>query len=430
MAVFEKKEKNTVYFNIELDAQEFEKAVYQAYLKNRPKFNIPGFRKGKVPKKIIDINYGEDFFYDDAINALLPKAYEEAIKELELEVVDNPHIDVEEIEKGKNVVLKIHVDVKPEVKLGNYESLEIEKVEYNVTDEMVESELKTEQEKNGRIVDAGDREAKEGDILTIDYTGFVDGEQFEGGTAENQELEIGSNTFIPGFEEQLIGKKKGEEVEVNVTFPEEYFSEDLEGKEATFKVVIHEIKEKELPDLDDEFAKDVSEFDTLEEYKNDIKSKLEETYKKQEKVELENKIVEKVSELAEIDIPEGMINTQIQNEISEFEYRIKMQGLELEQYLQYTGSDLEGLKEQIRPVAEKRVKADLVLEAIGIAENIEVTDEDIDAELLKLAEQYNQEDKEKFVDDMKKGDLDFLKSGIKNTKVIDFLKTRVDYINN
>lgn len=397
-------------------------------MKNRSKFNIPGFRKGKVPKKIIDMNYGEDFFYEDAINILLPEVYESAIKELELEPVDTPHIDVGDIKKGENIVLNINVDVKPEVKLGNYESIEIEKVEYNVTDEMVESELITEQEKNGRIIDAGNREVKEGDILTIDYTGFVDDEQFEGGTAENQQLEIGSNKFIPGFEEQLIGKNKEEEVEVKVAFPEEYFSEDLQGKEATFKVTIHEIKEKELPELDDEFAKDVSEFDTLEDYKNDIKSKLEETFEKQGKIELENRIVKKASELAEVEIPEGMINTQVQNEISEFEYRIKMQGLELEQYLQFTGSDLEGLKEQVRPVAESRVKADLVLEAIGIAENIEVTDEDIDAELLKLAEQYNQEDQQKFVDDMKKGDLDFLKSGITNNKVIDLLKTKVKYI--
>lgn len=428
MAVFEKKEKNTVYFNIELTSEQFEEAVNKAYLKNRSKFNIPGFRKGKVPKKIIDMNYGEDFFYEDAINALLPAAYEDAIKELDIEVVDSPHVDVDEIKKGEPIIVKFHVDVKPEVQLGDYESIELEKIEYNVTDEMVESELKTTQDMNARMIDAGDREVQNGDTLTIDFAGFIDGVQFDGGTAENQQLEVGSNKFIPGFEEQLVGHKKGEEVEVNVAFPEEYYEESLQGKPATFKVTIHDIKTKELPELDDEFAKDVSEFDTLEEYKQDIKAKLEENLKRQEKAELENSVIEKVVEAAEVDIPEGMINTQVENEVSDFEYRVKMQGLELNKYLELTGSDLEGLKAQLRPVAERRVKADLVLEAIGNKENIEVTEEDIDAELEKLAEQYKQENKEKFIADMKKGDLSFLKAGITNSKVIDLLLSRVKFI--
>jgi trigger factor len=428
MAVFEKKEKNTVYFNIELTSEQFEEAVNKAYLKNRSKFNIPGFRKGKVPKKIIDMNYGEDFFYEDAINALLPAAYEDAIKELDIEVVDSPHVDVDEIKKGEPIIVKFHVDVKPEVQLGDYESIELEKIEYNVTDEMVESELKTTQDMNARMIDAGDREVQNGDTLTIDFAGFIDGVQFDGGTAENQQLEVGSNKFIPGFEEQLVGHKKGEEVEVNVAFPEEYYEESLQGKPATFKVTIHDIKTKELPELDDEFAKDVSEFDTLEEYKQDIKAKLEENLKRQEKAELENSVIEKVVEAAEVDIPEGMIDTQVENEVSDFEYRVKMQGLELNKYLELTGSDLEGLKAQLRPVAERRVKADLVLEAIGNKENIEVTEEDIDAELEKLAEQYKQENKEKFIADMKKGDLSFLKAGITNSKVIDLLLSRVKFI--
>lgn len=428
MAVFEKKEKNTVYFNFELDSKEFEKAVDKVYMRNRSRFNIPGFRKGKVPKKIIDLNYGEDFFYEDALNELLPEAYDAAIEELEIYPVDRPNIEVGEIVKSENIVLNVNVDVKPEVNLGDYNSIKIEKTEYNVTDEMIDSELEAQQEKNARIVDAGDREVKSGDILSIDYKGFVGEEQFEGGTAENQELEIGSNMFIPGFEDQLIGKKKGEEVDVNVTFPEEYHSEDLEGKDAVFKVTIHEIKEKELPEIDDEFAKDISEFDTIEEYRNDIKSNLEETYEQQEQVDLENKIVEFVSESAEVDIPNGMIESQVQQEIGEFEYRIGMQGLSLEQYLQFTGGNMDALKEELRPVAEKRVKADLVLESIAEAENIEVTEEDIDAELLKLAEQYKQDDKQKFVDDMKKGDLDFIKLGIRNTKVLELLKDKVEYV--
>lgn len=427
MAVFEKKENNKVYFNIELQADKFEEAVQKAYMKNRGKFNIPGFRKGKVPKKIIDMNYGEDFFFEDAINLLLPELYDEAVKELGLEPIDTPHVDVDEIKKGEPILVKIHVEVKPEVKLGSYDSIEIEKIEYNVTDEMVEAELKTTQEMNGRMIDAGEREAQNGDILTVDFAGFADGEQFEGGTAQNQQLEIGSNRFIPGFEEQLIGKKKGEEVEVKVTFPEEYFEEKLQSKEATFNVVIHDIKTKELPELDDEFAKDVSEFDTLEEYKQDIKAKLEETYKNQEKTELENKVIEKIVELSEVEIPEAMINTQVENEVSDFEYRMKTQGLELEKYLELTGSDIDGLKEQLRPVATRRVKADLVLEAIGNAEKIEVSDEDLEAELVKLAEQYKQENKEKFIKDMKKGDLGFLKAGITNSKVIDLLMSKVKF---
>lgn len=427
MAVFEKKEINKVYFNIELPSDKFEAAVQQAYLKNRGKFNIPGFRKGKVPKRIIDMNYGEDFFYEDAINALLPEAYDEAVKELGLEPVDTPHVDVDEIKKGEPIVVKFHVDVKPEVKLGDYESIELEKIEYNVTDEMVEEELKAAQEKNGRMIDASDREVQNGDVLTIDFAGFADGEQFDGGTAEGQTLEIGSNTFIPGFEEQLIGKKKGEEVEVNVTFPEEYHEESLKGQPAVFKVTIHDIKAKELPALDDEFAKDVSDFETLDEYKADIRAKLEENYSNQEKIDKENRVVEKVVELAEVEIPEGMINTQVDNEVSDFEYRMRMQGFELSKYLELTGMDLSQLQEQLRPAAERRVKADLVLEAIGNAEKVEVTDEDIDAELDKLAEQYNKDNKEKFIADMKKGDLGFLKAGITNSKVIDLLMSKVKF---
>lgn len=419
--VLKNKENNKVSFNIEVTPEEFEKAVQNAYLKNRNRFNIPGFRKGKAPRKIIELNYGEGIFYEEAINSILPKAYEEAIEKLNIEPVDNPEIDIEELEKGKTVVITVEVTVKPEVKLGDYKNIEVEKVEYNVTDEDVENELKAIQEMNARIIDAPDGETKEGDILTIDFKGFVDGEQFEGGTAEGQKLELGSNTFIPGFEEQLIGKKKGDTVEVKVTFPEDYFEESLKGKEATFEVVIHEVKEKELPELDDEFAKDVSEFDTLEDYKKDIREKLEKNAKDREKAEFENKIIEKVVEGSEVDIPEAMIEHQIDHEIDEFNYRLRMQGLDLERYLQLTGSQLEDLKEQLRPTAEKRVKADLVLEAIGKAENIEVTEEDIDKELDKIAKDYNQENAEQFKENMKKGDLTFLETGILRDKVIDIL---------
>lgn len=428
MAVLEKKEKNTVFFNIEISPQEFEKGIQQTYLKTRSRFAIPGFRKGKVPRQIIEMNYGPEIFFEDALNEILPESYEKAIEELELEPVDRPHIDVDEINKGEPVVVKIHVDVKPEVQIGDYSTIEIEKVEYEVTDEMVDSEILTAQNTNSRMLDASDRAVKEGDILTIDYAGFADGEQFPGGTAENQELEIGSNQFIPGFEEQLVGKNKDEEVEVQVTFPEDYHEESLQSKEVTFNVTIKEIKEKELPELDDEFAKDVSEFDTLEEYKNSIKERLTKELENQEKVETENKVVEKAVELSEVEIPEGMIESQVENELNDFGYRLQMQGLNLEQYLELTGSDADGLKDQFRPMAEKRVNSDLVLEAIAEKEEIEVSEEDIDAELNLLADQYNQEDKDKFIEDMKKGDLDFLKAGIKNKKVIEILKNNIKYI--
>lgn len=420
-SVLEKKEKNKAFFNIEIDQNEFEKAIQKAYLKNRNRFTIPGFRRGKVPRKIIEMNYGEGVFYEEALNILLPEAYDEAIEKLELEPVDTPDVDIEQLEKGKPIIIKVEVTIKPEVKLGNYKSIEVEKVEYNVTDEDIDKELKTVQEMNGRIIDAGDRETKEGDILTIDFEGYIDEEQFEGGTAENQELEIGANRFIPGFEEQLKGKKKGEKVDVKVTFPEDYFEESLRGKEAVFKVAINEVKEKELPTLDDEFAKDVSEYDTLEEYKESIREKLEKEAKEKEKVELENKIIENVVKGSEVDIPNVMVEHQVENEVNEFDYRLKLQGLDINQYFALTNTDIESFKEQITPVAEKRIKTDLILEAIAKEEKLEVTEDDIDKELEKLAKEYNQEDIDIFKENMKKGDLEYLKSGIMRDKTIELL---------
>lgn len=426
--VLEKKENNKATFTIEIGEDKFEEAIQKAYIKNRHIFNIPGFRKGKVPRKIIEMNYGEGVFYEEALNNLLPEAYDQAIESLELEPVDTPEVDIEQLEKGKPVIIKVDVTVKPEVILGDYKSIEIEKVEYNVTDEDVEKELKTIQEMNARIVDVGDRETKEGDIVNIDFEGYIDGEEFEGGTAENQELTLGQNTFIEGFEEQLIGKKKGEKVDVKITFPEDYFEESLRGKEALFKVTVNEIKEKELPILDDEFAKDVSEFDTLEEYKQSIREKLEKEAKEKEQVEIENKIVEKLVELSEMDVPEVMIENQIENEVGEFDYRLKMQGLSIDQYLQLTNSTLDDFKDQVRPVAEKKVKADLVLEAVAKAEKLEATDEDVDKELERLAKEYNLEDVEKFKEDMKKSDLEYLKAGIIRDKTIELLVSNTKFI--
>lgn len=428
-AVFEKKEKNTVHFNMELSVEDFEKALHQAYLKNRGRFNIPGFRKGKTPRKIIEMNYGEEVFYEDAINILLPDAYSAGLEELELEPVDSPEVDVEKINIGEPVKVTFSVEVKPEVKLGDYNEIELGKIDYSVTDEMIDAEIEKARDKNSRMIDAGDGEIKEGDIVTIDFSGFVDGEQFEGGTAEDHNLEIGAGQFIPGFEEGLIGKSKGEEVDVEVTFPEEYHEESLKGKPAVFKVNIKEVKTKELPEIDDEFAKDVSEFDTMEEYKASIKEELEKTLKEQEKIEMENKLVEKVVEQSEVEIPEAMIQSQIDSEVSDFGHRIKDQGFDLEQYLELTGTTKEELESNFKPMAEKRVKADLVLEAISKAEEVIVTDEDVDAELEKWADQYGQaENKESFIEQMKSGDLEFLKSGIANTKVIELLKGNVKFI--
>lgn len=426
-AVFEGKEGNKVSFNFEIGTEEFEKAVQQAYLKNRSRFNIPGFRKGRAPRKIIELNYGEGIFYEEALNSILPEQYEKAVEELELEPVDTPEVDIEEIEKGNPILVKIEVDVKPEVKLGDYKSIELEKIEYNVTDEMIETEIESLQNANARLIDANDREAKERDLLTIDFEGYVDGEKFPGGSAEGHQLELGSNTFIPGFEEQLVGKAKDEEVEVNVTFPEEYHEESLAGKDATFKVKIHDIKEKQLPELDDEFAKDVSEFDTLEELREDIKERLEKDLKEQERIEKENKVIEKVMEISEVDIPEGMIESQIDDELRQFDFRMRGQGLDLEQYLKLTGMTVEDLREQFRPAATNRVNADLVLEEIAKVEEITATEEDIDEELKKMAEQYNAEDIDEFIADMKKGQLEFLKSGIINSKVIDLLLENVKF---
>lgn len=425
--VLGEKENNNVNFTIEIPESDFEKALQKAYLASRGRFSLPGFRKGKVPRKIIEMNYGIEIFYEDAINIVLPEAYDFAIKELDLKPVDQPDVDIDEIEKGKPIIVKIDVTVKPEVKLGDYKSIEIEKAEYNVTDEIIEDELLALQEKNGRIIDAGERPVKDGDILTIDFAGYVDDAQFDGGTAEGYELEIGSNSFIPGFEEQLVGKSIDEEVEVAVRFPDEYHEESLKGKDAIFKVTIHEIKEKELPELDDEFAKDISEFDTLEEYKQSIRDRLEVEFETRGNVENENNLIQKVIEACEVDIPEAMIETQLETEIGEFDYRMRSQGLNLEQYLQITNSTEEALKEQLKPNAIHRVKGDLVLEAIAKAEEIEVSDEDIDKELERMAETYGEKDKKKFIQNMKKSDLGFLETAITNQKTIELLMENVKF---
>lgn len=381
-------EKNMVKLTITVSAEEFEKGMAKAYEKNKSKMSVPGFRKGKVPRQMLEKMYGPSVFYEDAANAIIPDAYAKAADESKLEIVSQPEIDVTQIEKGKEFIFTATVAVKPEVKLGEYKGLEIEKVNVDVTDEEVATELDKAREQNSRTVTVEGRAVQDKDIAVIDFDGYVDGEAFEGGKGENYSLTIGSHSFIDTFEDQLIGKNVGDEVEVNVTFPEDYHAESLKGKPAMFKVVIKEIKAKELPELDDEFAQDVSEFDTLDEYKADVKNKLVERKTKSAQREKEAKAVEKAVENASFDVPEAMIQYQVRQMAEEFAQRISQQGLSIEQYMQYTGLTPDKLFDDMRPEAEKRVKNGLVLEAIVAAENIEVSDDDYEEELKSMASMY------------------------------------------
>ena len=427
--VLGEKKGNTVTFTMDIDGKEFKKAINEAYNKNKHYFSVPGFRKGRVPRQIIELNYGKEIFHEEALNSILPKIYEDAVDELGLDPVDMPEIEVkDEIQLGKDFVVTATVVVKPEVKLGDYKALEIEEVKAEVTEEDLEDEIKGVQEMNARIVPVEDRKSEMGDIVDIDFKGYVNEEAFPGGEAEHYELELGSASFIPGFEDQLVGKEKGEEVEVKVTFPEDYGQEDLAGKEAKFMVTINEIKVKELPELDDEFVKDISEFDTMEEYKEDVRKNLVEKEEENAKNMNINNIVDKLVEDAEMELPEVMVEAQVESEINDFGYRLQMQGITLDQYMQLTGNTLDGFKLEVRPVAEKRVRANLVIDAIAKAESIEATDEDVDRELDKIAAQYNQDDVEKFKEDMKKGNLDYLYEGITREKTIDFILENVKFI--
>lgn len=387
----EQTEKNTVKLTIEVDKDAFEAAVQKAYKKNVKKIALPGFRKGKAPRKLIEKYYGEGVFYEDAVNFVCPDAYDFAVKEAGISPVDRPEIDIETIGEGKDLVLTATVTVKPEVKLGKYKGVEVEKTVYETKDEDVDAEIKAAAEKNVRMINVEDRPVKKGDVTVIDFEGFTDGVAFEGGKGENHTLEIGSGQFIPGFEDQLVGAKLGEETEVNVTFPEEYHAEELKGKPAVFKVTVKEIKEKEYPELNDEFAKDVSDFDTFEEYKNSIKEKLDKSNEAKTKNEFENKLVEKICEDAEIDIPECMINNRIDDMIKEFGYRLSSQGLNLEQYMKITGATPDTFKEQFKDQAEAQVKSNLVLEKIAEEEKIEVSEEDLEKELQSMADMYGME---------------------------------------
>ena len=387
----EKLEKNMAKITVEVPAEQCEKALTAAFNKNKSRFNIPGFRKGKAPQAMVEKMYGVEVLYEDAINEALDATYGDAVTESGLEVVSRPEIDVVQVEKGKELIYTATVAVKPEVTLGEYKGIEVEKASAEVTDEDIEAELKKVQEQNSRLITVEDRAVEDGDQTVIDFEGSVDGTPFEGGKGEDYPLTIGSHSFIDTFEEQLIGKNIGEECEVHVTFPEEYHAKELAGKPAVFKVTVKEIKRKELPELNDEFAGEVSEFETLEEYKNDVKSKLSLKKQKDAATENENHVVDKVVENAQMDIPEPMIDSQVNNMVNDYARRMQSQGLSLEQYMQFTGMTIETLKEQMKPQAVKRIQTRLVLEAIVKAENITVSDEAVEKEIADMAESYKME---------------------------------------
>ena len=384
-------EKNMAKLTIEVSAEEFEKAVQNAYLRSKGKITIPGFRKGKAPRVMIEKMYGAGIFFEDAANALIQAEYPKAVDESGLEIVSQPEIDVVQIEKGKSFIFTAEVAVKPEVTLGEYKGLEVEVAPADVTEEEVAAELKREQENNSRTIDVDDRAVADGDMVTLDFEGFIDGVAFEGGKGTDYPLTIGSNSFIPGFEEQLVGAEIGVEKEVNVTFPETYHANDLAGKAAVFKCTVKAIKVKELPELDDEFAKDVSEFDTLDAYKADIEKKLKERKEAVAKREREDKAVDAVIENAQMDIPEAMIQNQIQQLMQDFIRRMQAQGLSIDQYYQFTGLDNAKIQEQMRPQALKRIQSRLVLEKIAETENIQISDEKFEEELKTMADMYKME---------------------------------------
>lgn len=376
---------------IEVSAEELEKAIQGAYLKNKNKITLPGFRKGKAPRVMIEKMYGKGVFLEDAANALIPSAYSKALNECDLEIVSQPEIDITQLEAGKPFIFTAEVAVKPEVTLGEYKGVEVKKIDVEVTEEEINAELKKEQENNSRTILVEDRPVENGDIATIDFEGFVDGTPFEGGKGSDYPLTIGSNTFIPGFEEQLIGANAGEKRDVNVTFPEEYQAKELAGKVAVFKCEVKKIEKKELPELDDEFAKDVSEFDTLEEYKADIKKNLTEKKEADAKRQKEDEAVQKAVENATMEIPDAMIRTQVNQMVDDFARRMQAQGLSMEQYFQFTGMTLDKLMEEMKPQALRRIQTRLVLEKVAEVENIQPSEERVDEEFTKMAEMYKME---------------------------------------
>ena len=416
-------EHNMAKLTIEVSAEEFEEAIKHAYVKNKNKINIHGFRKGKAPQAMIEKMYGAGIFYEDAANELIPKAYDAEIENCDLDLVSQPKIDVVQIEKGKPFIFTAEVAVKPEVTLGAYEGVEVPKTEINVTDEEVDAEVDKEREKNSRTTTVEDRGVENGDMIKLDFDGSVDGVAFDGGKAENYDLTVGSGSFIPGFEEQLVGVKAGEEKEVKVTFPEDYHAKDLAGKEAVFKCKVNEIKVKELPEANDEFAQDVSEFDTLAEYKEDLKKKRTERKEAAAKNAKEAAAVEAAVANAEMDIPDAMVDGQVRQMANDFARRIQSQGLTVDQYFQFTGMTAEKLMDQMKPEALKRIKNSLVLEAIAAKENFEIAEEKIEEELKKMSEAYKME-VDKIKEALGESGLDQMKAELKIQAAVDFIRDK------
>jgi trigger factor len=414
-------DKNVVKLTIEEDAQLFNESLKKAYAKTRGRFSIPGFRKGKAPMNIIERYYGDSVFYEEAFNIICPDLYDEAVKENNIIPVDAPELDIEQIGRDKDLIFTAKVTVKPEVELGEYKGLSVEKDQVNITDEDVQKKLEEVQEQNARLISVEDRPVQDKDSVNIDFEGLLDGVPFEGGTSKGYTLVVGSNTFIPGFEDQLIGATLGQELDVNVTFPEEYHSEELKGKPVVFKVRINEIKYKELPVLDDEFVKDVSEFDTLEEYKADIRKKLEEEEEKKIEQKYENDIIKKAVENAKVDIPDVMVERQLDNTLQRINMSLAYQGMNLQTYLNMMGIDERTMRDDYRERALEEVKTQLVLERISLTENIEVSDEEIENEISQMAENYNQKADE-FKKHLQDSDIEYIKDTIITKKTIDLMK--------
>jgi len=410
--------KNELKLTFTVEAEKFDEGMKKVYAKTAQYFNIPGFRKGKAPMALVEKTYGSQIFYEDTFNEIVPDIFEKELIANNIEAVSKPEIDIVQIEKGKDLIFTAVIQTKPEVKLGKYKGIELKKVEYNVTEKDIEHELGHMAERNSRLVSVEDKPAELKDIAVIDFEGFVDGVAFEGGKAEKHELELGSNSFIPGFEDQVVGMKIGEEKDVNVKFPEEYFSKDLAGKDATFKVKLHEIKRKEMPAIDDEFAKDVSEFETLKDLKNSIKEKLEEENKNKSKYELEENAIKAICDAVEVEIPSGMIETEIDNMLKDIDAKLSYQGMNLEQYLHLMGKKEEDIRKEYAEQAEKSVKSRLVLEAIIEAEKLEATEEDIVAKIKEMATNYGKEEDELLKNEQLRN---YIKDSMKTEKAINFV---------
>ncbi|MDO5037440.1 MAG: trigger factor [Tissierellia bacterium] len=425
MTEIKKKDKNVVYFDLKIAADNIKKAENEVYKKNKAYFQIPGFRKGKAPKAMIENIYGKGVFFEDALNELLPDLYEEAVKELDLDVIDQPHVDIEDYELGEDVLVNIHVEVMPEVELLKYKGLEIEEVSEEVSEELIDAEIENQRQMNARQVNIDNRPVEEGDLVNIDYEGKLDGVAFEGGTAQDQDLEIGSGTFIPGFEEKVIGHEIGETFDIDVTFPEEYHAEDLKGQDVVFTVTINEISVKELPEVDDEFIKDISEFDTVEEYKADLREKKEEEARENAKTTRQARVLDALADQVQAEIPEIMIQRSIDQQEQNYEMTFQGQGFSLDAYLQMLGIDKAKFREDLREGAENQVKQELGLEAIMKAENFQVTDEDIEADAREMAKKYfpndDEEKNEELVKQILAGDMERLRKDLERRKAIDLI---------